>query len=109
MKTLGIVLATAAVWFAASASAEIIGVEQFDYPDGAVAGKNSGTFWDYNNFTPVGHTSIVSNWDDVFGSPLISSGRLGTMNSGATREYHGDPESDGAVNDPASGARRGSV
>lgn len=84
------------------ATAEIIGVEQFDYPDGPIATKDGGTFWDYKNFTPTGHTGFVSNWDNVTGAPSVASGRLVTNNSGAKREYHGTPESDGAVNDPAS-------
>jgi hypothetical protein len=45
---------------AASASAEIIGVEQFDYPNAAIAGQRGGTFWDYKNFTPTGHTGTSS-------------------------------------------------
>ncbi|MBC7980589.1 MAG: hypothetical protein H7Y36_08520, partial [Armatimonadetes bacterium] len=95
---------------AASASAEIIGIEQFDYPDGTIATKSGGTFWDYKNFTPtVGHTGTASDWDDVSGAPVVTNGRLVTDNSSAKREYNGpgegfppSDEADGAVNDPAS-------
>jgi len=85
----------------ASASAEIIGVEQFDYPDGAITTKNGGTFWDYKNFTPTGHTGTASTWDNFTGAPAVTSGRLVTNNTSAKREYNGT-EADGAVNDPAS-------
>ena len=88
--------------FATSASAEIIGVEQFDYADGAIATKSGGTFWDYKNFTPTGHTGTASTWDNFTGAPVVTSGRLVTDNSSAKREYNGALESDGAVNDPAS-------
>lgn len=88
--------------FAATAPAEIIGVEQFDYPDGAIATKTGGTFWDYKNFPTTGHTGPASNWDNVSGAPAVTSGRLVTNNTSAKREYNGTLESDGAVNDPAS-------
>lgn len=84
------------------ASAEIIGVDQFDYPDGAIAGKNGGTFWDYKNTSPTGHTNVKSNWDYIgFGGPAdISGGKLVTNTHGwAKREYNGANESDGAVNE----------
>ncbi len=96
--------ALAAIWlsFAAlPASAEIIGVEQFDYPDGAIAGQSGGTFWDYKNAAPAGHTGTKSDWNDIFsgGSTSVSSGRLVTNNNGwAKREYNGASETDGAVN-----------
>ena len=96
-------LTTAALFcLAASASAEIIGVEQFDYPDSVIATKSGGTFWDYKNFTPIGHNGTASTWDNFSGAPVVTSGRLVTSNSSAKREYNGALESDGAVNDPAS-------
>lgn len=87
---------------AASAPAEIIGVEQFDYPDGAIAGKTGGTFWDYKNISPVGHTGTPSNWDNITNAPAASGSKLVTNSSSAKREYNGANEGDGAVNDPAS-------
>ncbi len=101
MKTL-FLLTCAFLALAASASAEIIGVEQLDYPDGTIATKNGGTFWDYKNFAPTGHTGTASTWDNFTGAPVVASGRLVTDNSSAKREPNGALESDGAVNDPAS-------
>lgn len=43
----------------------IIGVESFDYPDGPIAAKNGGTFWDYKNFAPTAHTGTASTWDNM--------------------------------------------
>ena len=80
----------------------IIGVESFDYPDGPIAAKNGGTFWDYKNFSPTAHTGTASTWDNVAAAPTIASGRLVTHNSSAKRAYNGASEADGAVNDPAS-------
>lgn len=74
MKTL-ILLALSLV----PAAAEIIGVEQFDYPDGTIATKDGGTFWDYKNFPTIGHTGTASNWDNFTGSPAVTSGRLARL------------------------------
>lgn len=108
MKTL-LLHACALLALAASASAEIIGVEQFDYPDGIIAGHSGGTFWDYKNFAPTGHDATASDWDNFTGAPVVTNGRLVTDNSSAKREYNGpgegfppSDEADGAVNDPAS-------
>jgi hypothetical protein len=87
---------------AASASAEIIGVEQFDYPNGAIAGESGGTFWDYKDISPAGHTGTASSWQNVASAPATSGAKLITSNSSARRTYDGASESDGAVNDPAS-------
>ena len=38
-----------ALTLTAPVTAEIIGLEQFDYPDGAIVGQVGGTFWDYKN------------------------------------------------------------
>ena len=51
----------------------IIGVEQFDDPDGAVAGKNGGTFWDFGNITAPVHDGTPSVWRNPFGTPAIAS------------------------------------
>ena len=81
------------------AYSEIIGVERFDYPDGPIAEKNGGTFWDYDNVSPA-HTGTASNWDSPFGTPTVTRGRLLTSdNSVAKREYNGDDENSGAVNE----------
>lgn len=71
------------------ANAEIIGIDTFDYADGAVAGQAGGIGWDRNG-------TGVSNWDDLWGGPAVQAGELTTNNSGAQREF-GDPEYDAAI------------
>lgn len=95
----------------APASAEIIGVETFDYPDGAIAGKTGGTFWDYKNTTPgPGHlgAGAVADWDNVTNAPTVSASRLSTSNSSAKREFIGpaSAEGSGAVTDGADRANQ---
>lgn len=78
-----------------SVRAEIIGVEQFDYPDGAIAGKNGGTFWNWRNRTPAARTAGTSDWDNVENTPSIASGRLvmgGSGQNAVIREYNGPGE-----------------
>ena len=96
MKTL-LLHACAFLVLSLPVAAEIIGVEQFDYSDGAIAGQNGGTFWDWQNrLTPAPgprHTGTPSNWN---GTPSVGSGRLVTNNSSARREYNGPGEGPGA-------------
>jgi len=70
------------------ATAEIIGVEQFDYSDGAIADQNGGTFWDFVNFaTPTApvHDGTPSLWQNIVGTPAVTSGRLVTNGNSALR------------------------
>ncbi len=93
-------LAAALLLTAMPAAADIIGVEQFDYPDGAIAGSSGGTFWDYKNTSPVGHGGVASTWDNLASAPQVTAGRLVTSGNGAVkREYRGANETEGAVND----------
>src|SRR5262249_45145466 len=69
--------------FAASASAVIMGVDAFDYPDGAIAGQTGGVSWDRNNAQFFSPTGVPSNWDNVAGAPTVLLGRLVTNNSSA--------------------------
>ncbi len=72
---------------------EIIGVDQFDYPDGPIADKNGGTFWNWRNQNPAGRTTTgPSDWDAATAAPAVASGRLVTQNSAAQREYNGPGE-----------------
>lgn len=81
----------------------VIGVEQFDYADGSISGKDGGTFWSFRNFAPTGQTGAASTWDNFTGAPNVIAGKLVTQETSAKREYNGTLESDGAVNDPDSG------
>ena len=74
---------------ATSAPAEIIGVETFDYPDGPIAGKTGGTFWDFKNIAPAGHDGTPSTWDNVFATPSVVASQLVTNDSSAKREFNG--------------------
>lgn len=87
-----------------SSSSVIIGQDEFAYADGAIAGSNGGTNWDFDNTTNnnafIGFTHQgASTWDAVFGAPAIASGKLTTLDSGAKREYGSPSETNGAVND----------
>ncbi len=93
-------LLAAAILLISPAAAEIIGVEQFDYPDGAIAGRNGGTFWNYKNTVPTGYSGAASTWDALIATPQVTAGRLVTSgNAAAKREYRGATETEGAVND----------
>ncbi len=74
--------------------AEMIGVDYFDYPNGNIAGKAGGLYWDWNNVTKT-HTGTVSNWNNVFNTVNVQDGKLVTSNSGARREYNGPSEGTG--------------
>jgi len=101
-------VAAAILALATSAPAEIIGVETFDYPDGPIAGKTAGTFWDFKNFPPTGHDGTASDWDNSTGAPVVTASKLVTDNNSAKREHNGPgDEADGAVNDPASAPSSG--
>ncbi|MGL5018261.1 MAG: choice-of-anchor Q domain-containing protein, partial [Luteolibacter sp.] len=94
------VLLAAAILLIIPAAAEIIGVDQFDYPDGAVAGRNGGTFWNYKNTVPTGYSGAASTWFTLIATPQVTAGRLVTSgDAAAKREYRGATEAEGAVND----------
>jgi glucose/arabinose dehydrogenase len=82
--------------FDANSVANIIGVDDFDYPDGSITGLSGGTHWDFDNSTEndafFGHTGTVSDWDATTGSPQLVAGVLTTQESSAKREYNGPVE-----------------
>ncbi|MBK8090413.1 MAG: PQQ-dependent sugar dehydrogenase [Verrucomicrobiaceae bacterium] len=84
----------------------IFGQDDFTYANGAIAGKNGGTYWDFDNTTNnnafIGYTHLPSaNWDAVFGTPTVTGNALVTQDSAAKRE-HNATEVDGVVNPLAS-------
>lgn len=89
----------------------LVGGERFDYPDGPVAGKTGGLYWDLDNSTEndpfTGHTGSAADWDAMFGAPAVVSGDLVTQESGAKREYNGPGEGAGAASDERFGAVNG--
>ncbi|MEM9479283.1 MAG: PQQ-dependent sugar dehydrogenase [Verrucomicrobiota bacterium] len=80
---------------------EIIGTDDFSYSDGSISGEIGGVFWDWNWVTST-HTGVASDWDIDFGGVNVDSGLLETNDSGASREFNGASEAEGAVR--ASGA-----
>jgi hypothetical protein len=100
MKFPSVPLAAALFTLALPAAAEIIGVESFDYPNGALAGKDGGTFWDYQNTPPAGRFDTASTWINLNGTPNVTSGQLVTSGNGAVRRaYNGSTETTGAISD----------
>jgi len=89
----------------------LIGIEFFDsYGDGPLAGKNGGTGWDYDNHAGVesfvGHTTLTSDWDNIWGTTNILAGRLATRESGIKREFHGGSGDQAAAFGEITGAFR---
>ncbi len=97
---------------AASLHAIEFGSEGFAYPDGAIAGRNGGSGFHYDNFDKA-QTAFPSDWDNITGAPAVASGKLVTNNTAALREYNGTIEAtgtaanDGQDNHERSGAVRG--
>ena len=66
------------LFIAASANADIIGTDNFDYDNGSVAGQSGGTGWN------------GSVWIDVFNDPQVQLNILRTDDSGALRDFNSD-------------------
>jgi glucose/arabinose dehydrogenase len=77
-----------------------IGADDFSYADNSpVAGRSGGSGFNKDLFDAE-DTVSVSDWDNVFGTPVTSNGQLLTNNGGAKREYNGTIEGAGnAAND----------
>ncbi|MCP5534314.1 MAG: PQQ-dependent sugar dehydrogenase [Akkermansiaceae bacterium] len=86
----------------------VVGVEDFDYPDGAIDGRNGGRHWDADNSDEndvfTGHTGTSSDWNWIGGNATVSGGVLLTQNGGAKREYNGPSEGVGDGSDERIGA-----
>lgn len=86
----------------------LVGIEPFDYPNGAIAGRKGGSYWDFDNSTEndafFGHTTTSSNWSATGGSPQVADGVLLTQNSSAKREYNGPGEGTGGGSDERFGS-----
>ncbi|WP_193214047.1 hypothetical protein [Luteolibacter marinus] len=88
---------------------QLIGTDDFAYPDGAVAGLTGGSYFDYENSLfngPfIGHTGEPSDWD---GTAVVASGRLVTQETYAFRDFNGPDEGAGS-NEAPTGARWGAI
>ena len=92
MRMKCLLLGVVFVGLVSSANAEFIGSDGFDYADGPIVGQNGGTGWDRI-------AQGVSEWEDMWGGPSVSSGELTTDNAGAKRKLgaHDGWEGDVAV------------
>ena len=95
-------------------SADLIGSEQFNYPDGSIEARAGGVGWNYdrstefdNNGVEPGADSDASDWDVTFGDAVISGNTLVTNSSGAKREYNGPSEGADPASEERDGAFRG--
>lgn len=95
------------IFFGITANADILGIEEFNYSDGAIDGQAGGQYWDWDNTSGV-HTETASNWNAIFGSPIVQNNALFIDSSGARREYNGPTEGTGDDTDERLGAFRGS-
>ena len=103
LATLAVAAATAS-----SAHAIVVGVEQFNYPNGTIANQAGGTGWAYERTDEPGAPAIApSDWDNVGGTPSVSGSAFITSNSSAKREFAGATEGSGAGANEREGAFRG--
>jgi glucose/arabinose dehydrogenase len=84
----------------------VIGTDAFDYDAGAIAGRDGGTHFDFDNQNAdafVGYTQLSSAWQNVVGAPFVDGGRfmLSTQESSARRTY-GRSEANGSFSSAAS-------
>ena len=80
MKTRAFLMGVFGVLLAMPAGAVIVGVETFEYADGAIADKNGGTFWNWRNQSNTtvgggpGRTTGLSDWDSTLNTPAVGLG-----------------------------------
>ncbi len=91
----------------------LIGVENFNYPDGLIDGRRGGVHWDVDNSTEddafLGHTRFSSAWFASAGAPQVAGGVLITRESSARRRYVGPgaaEEDSGGISQAARYANR---
>jgi hypothetical protein len=87
----------------------LVGIEDFGYPDGPVAGLAGGTYFDHDNWlfngAFIGHTGTTSDWD---GTGSVAGGRLVTRETHAFRDFNGATEGPGSNEEPTD-ARAGAI
>ena len=87
---------------------DLIGVEEFDYPKGTIAGRSGGQHWDRDNASAddqtLGHTGTNSDWNATGGNPQVVLGKLITQSNSALREYNSPGEGDQILSDEREGA-----
>ncbi len=101
------VLAAAAL--ASPARAVIVGIDDFSYANGPIAGQTGGTGWAYERTDePGAPPQSASNWDTLFGAPQVTGGILVTNGGGAKREFGGPGTGSGEPSNEREGAFRAS-
>lgn len=91
------------------AFAAVVGVENFNYADGAINGQTGGTGWVYERTDEAGAPAQTpSNWNNVGGAPNVVGNALVTSGTSAKREYGGVTEGSAAGSNEREGAFRGS-
>lgn len=86
----------------------IVGIDFFDYANGAAAGLSGGEYFDFDNSlegnTTFGHTGTDSNWTLTGGTPQIAGGHLvTTAGGGVKREFNGPGEGNALGSDEREG------
>ena len=80
----------------------LIGSDPISYANGPIDNASGGSGFDFDNTADgnsfIGHTGVPSDWDNDFGNPQVSNGKVITQESGARREFNSD-ERAGRVND----------
>ncbi len=104
-KTITLTTLTA-LSLATTASAAIIGMDDFTYADGTLAGATGGSGFDWDN-TISTHTGTSSDWNNTVGTPSVTGGVLTTSGTGVLREHNGPTEGTGSSSDERLGALRG--
>jgi hypothetical protein len=100
-------LCGSAFLIAGDASAVVIGTEPFTYPDGPIGDKAGGTGWNVVRTAEAGSLPVApSDWDNVGGTPNVTSNMLVTLGTSAKREYAGATEGSGAGANEREGAFR---
>lgn len=102
------------VWTAVSLHADVVGIEEFDYPDGTIEALTGGVGWDYDRSTEFDDNGVepgpdgdASDWDVLEGSASVVAGALVTSDSSAKREYNGLSEGATPASEERDGAFRG--
>jgi hypothetical protein len=90
-----------------SASALVIGSEPFTYTDGPIANQTGGTGWNVvRTAEPGSLPATQSDWDNVGGTPNVTSNALVTLATSAKREYNGASEGSTPPSNEREGAFR---
>jgi hypothetical protein len=86
-------------------AADVIGIDEFDYPAGSIDTLAGGTGWNYDQIEP-GADADASDWGGT--ATVNATGALVTSDTTALRQYNGPGEGSGVPSEERDGAFRGS-